>query len=422
MKKLHATVAVVGIALASLAAYWYQHRGAAELSQDSSAAGTATRATAPADAARSARAGAPVAVEVGKVETMRLAEQAQAVGTLRSRQGVVVRPEVAGRIAALGFRDGQQVRKGQMLVQLDDALVAAQVQQARAQLSIARANYQRNRELLAENFVSQAAVDQTAANLQVAEAQLALARAQLERLKIVAPFNGTAGIRHVNVGDYVAAGADIVNLEDLSRVYVDFRLPERYLPQLRVGQAAEVTLDALPQRRFQGRIAAMDPLVDASGRSVLVRASLENPDGVLRSGMFARVETVLSTREQALVVPEEAVLPDAGKQYVIKVVPGQDARGQTVSTAQRSEVQTGARRQGKVEILKGVEAGDVVVTAGHQRVPRDGVPLRVVELGAADAAGPGSPPAASQPAASAPAGAAADARVAAHPSGQPGPR
>jgi len=403
MKKLHATVAVVGIAIASLAAYWYQHR-----------ASPATQAASQADAGGGRQAtDGPVTVEVGKVEQATLTDAAQAVGTIRSRQGIVVRPEVAGRVEALGFKDGQRVRKGQLLVQLDDRLVRAQVRQAQAEVSIARANHERNRELLAQNFVSQAAVDQSAATLQVAEAQLALAQAQLERMRIVAPFDGTAGIRQVNVGDFVAAGTDIVNLEDISRVYVDFRLPERYLPQLQVGQTVLVALDALPQRRFQGRVEAMDPLVDASGRSVLVRASIDNTEGVLRPGMFARVDTVLGTRAEALMVPEEAVLPDAGRQYVIKVVPGQDAQGQPAQVAQRSEVETGVRRQGKVEILKGVQAGDVVVTAGHQRVQRDGVPLRIIELG-----DPGGTPAASQPGVSAPVGSAVEARVAA---GQPTP-
>ena len=406
MKKLHATVAVLGIAAASLAAYWYQHKGPTAASgPTASAAGAPRAAGAPGGAPQG-----PVAVEVGKVESATLVDEAQAVGTLRSRQGVVVRPEVAGRIAALGFQDGQRVRKGQVLVQLDDAIVAAQVRQAQAQVSIARANYDRNRELLAENFVSQAAVDQTAANLQVAEAQLALARAQLERMKIVAPFDGTAGIRQVNVGDYVAAGTDLVNLEDLSRVYVDFRLPERYLPQLRVGQAAQVTLDALPQKRFNARIDAMDPQVDATGRSVLVRASLDNTEGVLRPGMFARVDTVLSTRPEALVVPEEAVMPDAGKQFVIKVVPGPEVEGRATRVAQPSEVQTGARRQGRVEILQGVQAGDTVVTAGHQRVQRDGALLRIVEVGAA---------AASAPASAATGASQGDARVAARNAGTP---
>ncbi|WKB53718.1 efflux RND transporter periplasmic adaptor subunit [Eleftheria terrae] len=386
MKKLHATVAVVGMALASAAAYWYQNRptsaqaAAVETVSPGASRGGGTGRAGAADAAGPG----PVAVEVAKARATSLSEEAQAVGSLRSRQGVMLRPEVAGRVAALGFKDGQPVRRGQLLVQLDETLLAAQVRQADAQLSIARANDKRNRELLAENFVSQASVDQTAANLQVAEAQLALARAQLARMRILAPFDGVAGIRAVNVGDYVNAGAELVNVEDLGTILVDFRLPERYLPQLRPGQPAAVSLDALPGRRFEARVEALEPQVDADGRSVLVRASIANPDGALRPGMFARVDIRLSTRDGVVVVPEEALLPQGGKQYVIKAVPGPD-RGATV--ARRVEVQTGARRQGQVEIVKGVAADDTVVTAGHQRLQRDGAPLRIVELGQGAAPG-----------------------------------
>ncbi|AKJ28949.1 efflux RND transporter periplasmic adaptor subunit [Caldimonas brevitalea] len=403
MKKLHATVAVIGIAVASAAAYWWQHRSAAP--GDAAVAAAAVPASGPARpgsagprAAGGGRGGGgAVAVEVAAARTVSLGEEAQAVGTLRSRQGVMLRPEVAGRIAALGFKDGQPVRRGQVLVQLDETLVAAQVRQAEAQVSIARANDKRNRELLAENFVSQASVDQTAANLEVANAQLALARAQQARMRIVAPFDGTAGIRLVNVGDYVNAGADLVNIEDLRTILVDFRLPERYLPQLKLGQSADVTLDALPQRRFEARIDAVEPQVDENGRSVLVRASIANSDGVLRPGMFARVGIALSTRQQAVVVPEEALLPQGGKQYVVKAVEapaatdgGAAPQGQRVS--QRVEVAIGARRQGLVEIVRGVNVGDTVVTAGHQRLARDGAALRIVELGAGAAE-----PAASEP-------------------------
>lgn len=404
MKKLHATVAAIGLIGASAAAYWFQHRTAA------SAGGDAAVAQAPAPGGSRAAPGGPgggdrgpVAVEVGKVQTMPLADEAQAVGTIRSRQGVVVRPEVSGRIAALGFADGQRVRKGQMLVQLDDALLRAQVQQAQAQVNIARANNARNRELLAQNFVSQAAVDQTASNLEVAQAQLALAQAQLARMRIVAPFDGTVGIASVNVGDYVKDGADLVNLEDLRTVYVDFRLPERYLSRLKVGQASQVALDALPGRKFAAKVVALEPQVDVNGRSILVRASLDNVDELLRPGMFARVETVLSTRAGALVVPEEALVPQGGRQYVIKVVDGSaPAEGRAAKVSQRAEVQTGLRRDGKVEIVQGVALGDVVVTAGHQRVQRDGSPLRIVQIGAeAGRERPGAAPARD---ASAPAG------------------
>ncbi len=412
MKKLHLTVAVVGLILASTAAYWYQHRSAAPAGSEGAAAG-AGQGPAPAGRAPGGGGpGGPVAVEVGRVQTMPLNEDAQAVGTVRSRQGVVVRPEVSGRVAALGFRDGQRVRKGQLLVQLDDTLLKAQLQQAQAQVNIALANDARNRELQAQGFVSQAAVDQTSANLEVARAQLALAQAQLARMRIVAPFDGTTGIGLVNVGDYVKDGADLVNLEDLRTVYVDFRLPERYLPRLKVGQASQVSLDALPGQRFAAEVVALEPQVDVNGRSVLVRATLDNPQGLLRPGMFARVETVLATRSEALVVPEEALVPQGGKQFVIKVVDGApQAEGRAARVSQRSEVEIGLRRDGKVEILKGVAAGDVVVTAGHQRVQRDGSPLRVVELGAAPRARDASAPAG---AASAASGGATGPRVAAN--------
>jgi membrane fusion protein (multidrug efflux system) len=379
MKKLHAVVAVVGIALVSAGAYWYQHRDPAQAARG--AAPTAAGAAAPRAGAPGGAAGGPVAVEVGQARTLSVVEEAQAVGTLRSRQGVMVRPEVSGRVASLGFRDGQPVRRGQVLVQLEDGLLRAQLQQAQAQLSIAQANDARNRELLAQNFVSQAAVDQGAANLQVAQAQLALAQAQLARMRIVAPFDGTVGIRLVNVGDFVREGADLVSLEDLRTIYVDFRLPERYLPQLKTGQSAQVSLDALPGRRFEARVKALEPQIDANGRSVLVRASIDNPQGLLRPGMFARVDAALATRVEAVVVPEEAIVPQGGRQYVITVVDGGDAAPVGAKVSRRVEVALGQRREGLVEIVRGVPAGATVVTAGHQRIQRDGTVLRVVEIG-----------------------------------------
>jgi membrane fusion protein (multidrug efflux system) len=298
------------------------------------------------------------------------------VGSLRSRQGVMLRPEVSGRIASLEFSDGQRVRRGQLLVQLDDTLQQAQLKQAEAQASIARTNLQRNRDLVAQNFVSQSAVDQSAAALEVAEAQVALSKAQLARMRIVAPFDGMAGIRNVNLGDYVKDGADLVNIEDLSQVLVDFRLPERFVARVKTGQVVDVSLDALPGQRFAGRIDALDSLIDANGRSLLVRARLDNPGGVLKSGLFARTRIVFSKRENAMVVPEEALVPLGGKQYLYKVVEGPKGK-----TASRIEARIGLRLPGKVEVLEGLVAGDLVVTAGQARLGRgEAVPLRVVDL------------------------------------------
>ncbi|MCW5637662.1 MAG: efflux RND transporter periplasmic adaptor subunit [Rubrivivax sp.] len=382
LKKLHTWLAVAGIAALSAFAWWWQARAPAPAA--------VTAAGAPAQPGAGVGAGSDggvVSVEVGRVEAATLADDAQAVGSLRSRQGVMLRPEVSGRVAAIGFLDGQRVKRGQMLVQLDDTLQQAQLKQAQAQASIARTNLQRNRELVLENFVSQSAVDQSAAALEVAEAQVALAKAQLQRMRIVAPFDGVAGIRNINLGDYVKDGADLVSIEDLSQVLVDFRLPERFVARVKTGQGVEVSLDALPGQRFSGRIDALDSVIDANGRSLLVRARLDNPGGVLKSGLFARTRIVFATRDNALVVPEEALVPQGSRQYLYKIV---DGAGGTM--AERLEARIGLRLPGKVEVLEGLAPGDRVVTAGQARLGRgESVPVKVVDIGQPGAArAPGS--------------------------------
>jgi membrane fusion protein, multidrug efflux system len=378
MKKVHTTVAVLALVGAAFAAWWLQNRPG-----PSPAVTAAPSANATPGAARGPGAGpggpqGPAAVEVGRAELTRIEEDAQAVGSLRSNQGVMLRPEVSGRVSKLGFGDGQRVKRGQVLVQLDDSLQQAQLQQAQAQASIARTNLQRNRELVAQNFVSQSVVDQAQANLEVAEAQVALAQAQLQRMKVLAPFDGFTGIRSVNVGDYVKDGADLVQVEDVSTMWVDFRLPERYLAQLKPGQEVAVTLDALPGRPHTARVEAVDSQLDASGRSVLVRARVANAGGILRSGLFARTRIVFGTREQAVTVPEEALVPMGEQQFLIKVVDG--AAGSKLG--QRMPARIGVRRAGRVEILEGLRPGDLVVIAGQGRLMRgEPQPVRIVQLG-----------------------------------------
>jgi membrane fusion protein (multidrug efflux system) len=328
-------------------------------------------------------------VEVAKVEVARLEDDSQAVGSLRARQGVVLKPEVSGRIQTLSFGDGQRIQKGQLMVQLDDTLQQAQLKQAEASAAIARTNLQRSRELAAQNFVSQSAVDQNAAALEVAQAQVALAQAQISRMKILAPFDGITGIRSVSVGDYVKDGADLVMIEDVSSLWVDFRLPERYLSRLKPGQSVEVVLDAIPDRKFKAQVDAIDAQLDANGRSVLVRARMPNGDGRLRGGMFARVRAVFDVRDKALVLPEEALVPLGNRQVVFKVTDG--ASGGKV--AQRADVKIGMRVPGRVEILEGVAAGDVVVIAGQARLMRgENLAVRVVDLNRPrGSGGPGAP-------------------------------
>lgn len=373
-KNKYIVIAVIGIAAASGAAWWFQKPAQ---SAGSGAAVVGSGAKGAAGAAATG-AGRPVAVEVAAVRQMALRDEAEAVGSLRSRQSVMLRPEVGGRITQINFRDGQRVRRGQLLVQLDDQLPRAQVQQSRAELSIAQANHKRNQELVAQGFISQRSVDESAANQEVAQAKLALAQATAQRLKIVAPFDGIAGIRNVNVGDYLKDGADIVNIEDLDAVYVDFRLPERLQGKVRPGQTAQVAFDALPGVRYGAVVQAISPQIDADGRAIAVRGCIDNRRLQLRPGMFARVTAVFSERSDARVVPEEAIVPDGTSPYVLKVVDGKEP-GTRVT--RRTPVKLGARIPGMVEVVEGLNTGDWVVAAGQQRIRKDGTEVRVVELG-----------------------------------------
>ena len=398
-KKKYALVAVAGICIASGAAWWVQHK-------------PGTNAAAPVAAGPAASAQRVPAVEVAKVTAATLVDEAQSVGSLRSRQGVMIRPEVAGRVKAILFSEGQRVQKGQLLVQLDDQLQAAQVAQAKAEMSIAEANHKRNQDLVSQNFISKRTVDESAAALDVAKAKYDLAVATQQRLRIVAPFDGVTGLKQISVGDYLKDGADIVNIEDIDAVLVDFRLPERFQSKIRQGQKAQLTIDALPGRPFTAMVQAVDPLIDANGRSVGIRGCIDNRQRQLRPGMFARVNTVFAVREQALTVPEEAIVPQGGKAFVVKVVPGDKP---DTLVAQRVPVKTGVRQPGKVEITEGLEEGDTVVTAGHQRLQKDGTPVRLIDLAAAGKAGGNGPAGAPAAPASAPASASAGASASAAP-------
>jgi membrane fusion protein (multidrug efflux system) len=292
---------------------------------------------------------------------------------------VVVRPEISGRISQINFVEGRPVQKGQLLVALDASVHAAEVQQAKANLALAETNYKRTTELEREKFVSPNAKDQALNALRVAQATLALADARLAKTEIRAPFAGVIGIRQVSVGDYVKEGQDLVTLEDISSLKVDFRLPELLLTDLKRGQTVEVASDALPGRTYSATLDAIDPLVDQNGRALVLRARLQNTDGQLRPGMFVRTRVILAERPRALTVPEEALIPVGADQYVFRV---------TADKVARVKVKTGLRRDAQVEITAGLQAGDVVVTAGQLKL-RDGAAVRI--------GGPATPAAAGVP-------------------------
>jgi len=368
-------VALPLVGVVALGAYaYYQNHGPTPVQGD---APKGDAGDAGAKAAGGPPAGAPVAVEVAAVKTTRLQEDAATIGTLRSNESVVVRPEISGRISQINFVEGRPVEKGQLLIALDASVHAAEVQQAKANLALAETNFKRVTELEREKFVSPNAKDQALNALRVAQATLALADARLAKTEIRAPFGGVIGIRQVSVGDYVKEGQDLVTLEDISSLKVDFRLPELLLAGLKRGQTVEVASDALPGRTYAATLDAIDPLVDQNGRALILRARLRNTEGQLRPGMFVRTRVILAERPRALTVPEEALVPVGADQYVFRV---------TADTAARVKVKTGLRRDTQVEITEGLQAGDVVVTAGQLKL-RDGATVRIGGPAAPAAAG-----------------------------------
>ena len=350
---------------------------------------------APQAGAKAPGAGGPqpqaVTVEMAKPTTAAMPQAITAVGSLRSDESVTLRPEVAGRISAIRFQEGQRVAKGAPLVRLDASINEADVRQAKANLTLAKSKFDRATDLAKSNFISGQAKDEAENNLKVAEAALSLAEAKLAKTEINAPFAGIIGLRVVSVGDYVKEGADMVNLEAVDPLKVDFRIPEVYLRQVEVGQALQITLDAVPGKMYDGRVVAVNPLVDAAGRAVVIRAQVRNQDISLRPGMFARVKLITKDDKEALIVPEQALVPQGDEQFVFRVVDGK---------ALRTKVDVGQRRDGKVEVVRGITRDDVIVTAGQLKL-RDGTAVRAAVAEPASVASgapaPGGSPAASSP-------------------------
>ncbi|MEN9559334.1 MAG: hypothetical protein RLZZ502_545 [Pseudomonadota bacterium] len=327
-------------------------------------------------------AGGPVAVEMTKVSTMALPRSVTAVGSLRSDESVVLRSEVAGRITGLFFQEGQRVAKGQKLVELDASLTRAELQQAQANQLLAKAKYERAVELQAKGFVSGQAKDEAENALKVAEAGTAVVQARLSRLTINAPMSGVAGLRLAAIGDYLKDGQDIVNIEKLDALKVDFKVPEIFATAVKNKQQLSITLDAIPKEQFKGMVYAINPQLDPNGRSVVVRASMKN-NGKLNPGMFARVRLLLDDNAEALVVPEQSIVPQGDDTYIFRVLDGR---------VSRTKVDLGQRKEGKVEVLNGLSAGDTIVSAGWQKV-RDGGAVRPAQAPGGSGSGGGGNPA-----------------------------
>lgn len=310
-----------------------------------------------------------VPVEVASIELMTVNEEVEALGTLAADESVVIAPEIAGRVIALGFKEGERVKAGQELVKLDTAILDAELKQAQADLGLARDTNDRLKSLVSRGSGTQVALDESTAKLASTEARVQLAKAKLAQSTIVAPFNGVVGLRAVSVGDYVSVGKQLITLTNIDPIKVDFRVPEIYLSRLKTGQPVQTRVDAVADRTFTGRIFAIDPVVDVNGRAIRLRANIPNADLTLKPGLFARLTITVDQRENAIVVPEMAVVPDGIGKMIYVAENGK---------ARRVAVELGKRLPGKVEIVKGLTPKMQIITAGQMRL-RDGSAISIKE-------------------------------------------
>ena len=301
----------------------------------------------------------PVMVETVRVKLSSLPDQFETVASVRAQESITVRPEIAGRIEKIHFAEGQQVAAGTLLFTLDGALARADLNEADANLQNTRRSSARATELAGKQLIARADLDTTQAAHSVNQARAASARTRLDKTRIRAPFAGAIGLRDVSVGDYVNVGQDLVQLVRLDPIELEMRAPEVVLSRLSVGQKVQFGVDAYRADVFEAQVVAIAPTVDAGGRSVVVRASLPNPDRKLRPGMSARARIVLATNASALLVPEQAIWPSGEQKMVYLVVDG---------VAKLVPVTLGARLPGQVQITSGVKAGDEVIVAGQLKI------------------------------------------------------
>jgi membrane fusion protein (multidrug efflux system) len=347
---------------------WYAYQGGYFSNQPASEQSASS-------GARANRGGSsgPATVEVDTVKTGRIVEIREAVGTVRAYESITVTSRVAGVIEEIGFEEGQKVKAGDVLVQLDAAERRADIDQAVAEAN--RAVAQRNeigikleraQALNRTGAGTSAQVEDLTAQMKSLEGAIASAQAQrkaaearLEDMTIRAPFNGRVGTRSVSLGAYIAPGTRITSLDDLSKVRLDFAVPENLLGRLEPGQPVRATSSAYRGRTFAGKVSTIDPRVDQATRTARLTAEFDNPDEALKPGMFLAVSLEVSSNDEAVVVPEEAIVSE-GLRHV--VYPVKDNR------VERRVITIGQRQGGKAEVVEGLQAGETIVILGVQRV------------------------------------------------------
>jgi membrane fusion protein, multidrug efflux system len=313
----------------------------------------------------------PAVVSTRPVTSARWQPALEAIGSIMPTRGVVVSAEVPGIVRKIHFDSGQRVDEGELLVELDVDVDRAELDALQADRRLAEITRNRVSQIVNDNLGPRSELDEAQAHLDRTEAEIAAKQAMIRKKSIRTPFAGELGIRIINPGQYLAPGDEIVQLVGLDPIYAEYSLPERHLSELRVGQRVSVKVQAYPDSVFEGNIDAISPSIQTASRSVRIRALIENPDRRLRPGMFAEVDTLLDERERVLTLPERAVTynPYGESVFVVNEADG-------VKTVVLTQIKTGQVRDGRVEIVSGLDEGAEVVSDGHNKL-RNGQAISV---------------------------------------------
>jgi membrane fusion protein, multidrug efflux system len=298
------------------------------------------------------------------------------IGTVEAVHGVTVSADLAGIVDRIAFESGQAVREGAVLVELDTRQERAQLASLEAQRDLAKVNFGRQQELVKEGVISRVEYDQATAQQKSTEANVAEIHATIERKTIRAPFSGILGIRKVNLGQYLSSGGAIVPLQSLNPIYVNFGVPQQTAGQIRVGRTLRVTTEDVTGQAFVGRVTAIDSVIDETTRNVQVQATLSNPEGKLRPGMFVQVEVGVGAPQPVIALPTSAIsyAPYGDSVYVITDL--KDPKGRTYRGVHQQFVKVGGSRGDQVAIITGVKPGDEIVTSGVFKL-RNGAAVQV---------------------------------------------
>lgn len=321
------------------------------------------------------QANPPQSVSTTVAKTSTWQPSVEAVGNLRASNGTSLAAEVSGIVTAIHFDSGAMVKTGQLILELNAAPLKAQLEQLRVAVRLAKQTYDRDLAQLKMQAVSQAAVDISAANLKSALAQVTMQEAIIAQKSIRAPFSGQLGIRQVDLGQYLAPGTALVNLQKLDPMYLDFTVPQAQIDLIHVGESVTVQTNAFPNKAFTGTISAIEPQVDISTRNLKVRASIANPNGELLPGLFATARVKRGDEKQYVTLPNSAIAynPYGSTVFIVKSE-GKGADGKPKLVVEQRFVTTGLTRGDQVAVLSGLQVNEVVVTSGQLKL-RNGTPI-----------------------------------------------